>query len=70
MKNADRWAIVTLLRPGMKRARKLATFTTVRRAEAFIAKREKRDQQGVHRGDYGIDASPRADAEYQRLRNR
>jgi hypothetical protein len=63
-----REAVVTLARPGEIRSRTLARFTTVRRAERFIAKREKRDPEGVHRGDYGIDASPRADAEYQRLK--
>lgn len=65
-----REAIVTLTRPGATRARRLASFTTVRRAERFIGARETRDPVGVARGDYGIDASPRADAEYQRLRGR
>jgi hypothetical protein len=64
----DREAIVTLTRPGAKRGRRLASFTTVRKAEKFIEKREERDPEGVHRGDYGIDASTRANAEYQRLK--
>lgn len=67
---SKREAVVTLLRPGAKRARVLARFTTVRRAEEYIAEREKRDPDGVHRGDYGIDPTPAAHAEYQRLRAR
>jgi hypothetical protein len=65
---------------GLSRTRRMATvthgtvriaaFTTVRRAERFIAEREKTDPKGVARGDYGIDASERADYEYQRLRGR
>ena len=61
---------VTLLRPGAQKIRRLAVFTTVRRAERFICMREKRDPVGVSRGDYGIDPSPRAHAEYQCLRRR
>jgi hypothetical protein len=64
----DREAIVTLARPGATRLRNLARFTTVRQAERYIEKREVRDPVGVHRGDYGIDASTRANAEYQRLK--
>lgn len=63
-----REAIVTLTRPGAHQAIRLASFSTVRKAEAHIAKIEQHDAEGVHRGDYGIDASERADAEYQRLR--
>lgn len=61
---------VTLLRPGAKRGRKLGFFTSVRQAEKYIGKRERIDPTGVHRGDYTIDATERADAAYQRLRNR
>jgi len=49
----------------------LASFTTVRQAENYIATQcQPRDPQGVHAGNYGIDASPRAEAEYQRLRSK
>ena len=58
-----RWATVS------RDGRVLARFTTVRRCEQWIAEREKTDPAGVHRGDYGIDASERAHAEYQRLRS-
>lgn len=67
---SKREAAVTLLRPWTNRVRTVARFTTIKRAEAYIAKREKRDPDGVHRGDYGIDATPRAMAEYDRLRRR
>lgn len=65
-----RQVAVTLTRPGAKRSRILKRFSTVRQAERYIAQRERIDPTGVHRGDYGIDASEKADAAYQRLRNR
>jgi len=43
-------------------------FRTIRQAERFIFKLERRNPEAVNRGDYGIDASERADAQYQRLR--
>lgn len=64
---AKREAIVTLERPNTGTTRTLARFTTVRRAERYIAQREKRDPVGVHRGDYGIDATARACSEYNQL---
>lgn len=57
---------VTLARPGAAKARVLKRFSTIRQAEKYIAQRERIDPTGVHRGDYGIDASERADAQYQR----
>jgi hypothetical protein len=51
------------------RARRvIQRFRTIRQAEQLIAKLERRNPEAVHRGDYGIDASERADAQYQRLR--
>jgi hypothetical protein len=45
-------------------------FNTVRQAERFIARLAGgRNRPAVERGDYGIDASEKADAAYQRLRN-
>ena len=57
---------VTLARPGATRARIIYRCMSVRAAERFIAAREQRDPKGVHRGDYGIDATERAEAIYQR----
>lgn len=61
---------VSLMRPGTNMARVIFRCRTVRQAEKFIAEREKRDPDGVHRGDYGVDATEKAHAAYQRLRNR
>jgi hypothetical protein len=66
----QREAVVTLMRPGAEQTIRLASFTTVRKAEQYIGQCERHDPEGVHRGDYGIDASERADAEYQRLKRR
>lgn len=69
--SAKREAVVTLTRPGRTAcSRVIFRATTVRRCEREIKRRAKRDPDGVARGDYGIDASERAHAEYQRLRNR
>lgn len=59
---------VTLTRPGTAKTRVLKRFSTVHKAEKFIWKRERIDPTGVHRGDYGIDASDKAHAAYQRLK--
>ena len=59
---------VVLLRPGAARSRTIYRCMSIRAAEQFIAARERRDPEGVHRGDYGIDASERAEAVYQRKR--
>lgn len=41
---------------------------SVKQCEDWIAEREKTDPQGVHAGDYGIDADEEAmDAYYTRL---
>lgn len=58
--------VVTLLRPGATKGRTLKRCQSVRQAEKFIARRERIDPTGVHRGDYGIDATEAAEAEYQR----
>ena len=47
----------------------ISSFTTIRRAERFIADIATRHSKEVARGDYGIDASERADAAYQRLKH-
>lgn len=48
----------------------LSHHKTVRQAEKWIERRAKIDPTGVANGEYTIDASPQADAEYQRLRRR
>jgi hypothetical protein len=68
MATKQKQVAVTLARPNAIRGRVLKRFNTIRQAEAYIAQRERIDPTGVHRGDYGIDASEKADAAYQRLR--
>ena len=60
---------VCVTKEGAKR-RVVRRFNTIRQAERFITRLERRNPEGVHRGDYGIDASECADARYQRLRER
>lgn len=66
--SSKREASVILLRPRWTRGITLGRFTTVRRAEKLIEELEASDPKGVERGHYTIDATPRAEAEYQRLR--
>ena len=63
-----RRAEVAVTKEGARRV--IRWFNTIRQAERFIARLERRQPEVVHRGDYGIDASEKADAVYQRLRSR
>lgn len=57
---------VAVTKTGAKRV--IRYFTTVRRAEKFIERLHRRNPVLVESGAYGIDASERADAVYQRQR--
>ena len=63
-------AVVTLMRPGQAKGRVLRRFSSIVAAERYIAQRERIDPTGVHRGDYGIDATEQADAVYQGIRRK
>jgi len=67
-KSGKREAVVSLWRPGSRRSRAVFRASTIRKCEQWIAQREKTDPDGVHRGDYCIGGTPRAEWEYQRLR--
>lgn len=56
---------VAVTKVGAKRV--IRWFNTVRQAERFIGRLEKRNPELVHSGAYWIDASVKADAAYQRL---
>jgi hypothetical protein len=60
---------VCCIRPKSIKSTILWRGDTVFEAERFIALKAKQDPKGVARGDYGIDASEEADAEYQRIKN-
>lgn len=66
--SSKREAVVVLLRPRWTKGKVFGRFTTVRKAEKLIEAIEATDPKGVERGHYGIDATPAADAEYQRLK--
>ena len=59
---------VAVTKEGAKRV--IRRFNTVRQAERFIAKLWESNPKLVESGAYGVDASEKADAAYQRLRRK